>query len=294
MTRYLPHESVPPYGLSQALEAKVGRLDMAQNLREMQDNGYTVLRDVAPMAVTDEIRAAILCLVEETDGGARGHAAALLLGRDPIFETAVLNEKLMTLVEYMCGEGAMLSQLLGSVRGQGEGFLVTHADQNWIPAPFPDHNQLMTACWVCDEFTEEAGATRVIPGSHKYRRNPSPAEVEANEGSVPIVCPKGSIAVWDGAIWHGNYSRKLPGQRVVLHMTYSRMALRPLEDYSHLGPDFFDRNPPEMAALLGRNQVFGSTTATSGGVDRRLFRQATLMAKGVYQDTAAEQKLGSE
>lgn len=294
MPRYLPHESVPPYGLSQALEARVGRLDMAQNLREMQDNGYTVLRDVAPMAVTDEIRAAILRLVEETDGGARGYAAALLLGRDPIFETAVLNEKLMALVEYMCGEGAMLSQLLGSVRGQGEGFLVTHADQNWIPAPFPDHNQVLTACWVCDEFTEEAGATRVIPGSHKYRRNPSPAEAEANEGSVPIVCPKGSIAVWDGAIWHGNYPRKLPGQRVVLHMTYSRMALRPLEDYSHLGPDFLDRNPPEMAALLGRNQVFGSTTATSGGVDRRLFRQATLMAKGIYQDTGAERKLGSE
>jgi ectoine hydroxylase-related dioxygenase (phytanoyl-CoA dioxygenase family) len=200
-----------------------------------------------------------------------------------VFETAVLNEKLLVLVEYMCGQGALLSQLQGSVRRQSEGFLGLHADQNWIPAPFPEHMQLITACWACDDFTEEGGATRVIPGSHRHRRHPTPEEIEASEGAVPVLCPRGSIAVWDGAVWHGNYPRRIPGERVVLHMTYSRLALRPLEDYSHLGQEFLDRNPPAMAALLGADSVFGSTTTTSGGVDMNLFRRTVAMARGMHR-----------
>ena len=27
-----------------------------------------------------------------------------------------------------------------------------HSDQNWLPAPFPEHNQNLTACWVTDDF----------------------------------------------------------------------------------------------------------------------------------------------
>jgi len=79
------------------------------------------------------------------------------------------------------------------------------------------------------------------------------------------------VPVWNGSIWHGNYPREAEGERVVLHMTYSRLALRTVEDYGHLGQDFLDRNPPEMATLLGRTDFFGSTTATSGGADMRAF-----------------------
>jgi hypothetical protein len=247
-----------------------------------------VLRGAAPPEVTDRIREAILRLVHETAGRQQGYTAALMLGRDPAFDAAVLNEKLGVLVEYMCGQGALLSQLIGSVRPQGHGFLGLHADQNWIPAPFPEHNQLLTACWVCDDFSQEAGATRVIPGSHRHRRHPSPEEVQASEGALPIVCPKGSIAAWDGSVWHGNYPRQLAGERVVLHITYSRLALRPLEDYSHLSAEFLARNPPAMAALIGRRDVFGSTTATSGGVNRGLFARATLQAKNHYEARATE------
>ncbi len=288
MPRYQPHESVPPYGLSERLEKRVRALGMEANLAVIEKDGYTVIRDAAPPEVTDGIREAILRLVHETEGSQKGYTTALLLGRDPIFERAVLNEKLMVLVEFMCGQGALLSQLMGSVRPRGRGFLGIHADQNWIPAPFPEHNQLLTACWVCDDFSEEAGATKVIPGSHRQRRHPSPREAAAAEGAVPIVCPKGSIAAWDGSVWHGNYPRQLAGERVVLHATYSRLALRPLEDYGHLPQEILDRNPPQLAELLGRADVFGSTTATSGGVIRPLFQRTVQKAKNQYEPPAEQ------
>jgi hypothetical protein len=279
---YQAHESLPPYAVSERLAAHAARLSLEPNLHEMREQGYTVIADPAPIEITNRIRAAIMRLVNETSGKQAGRTAALLLGRDLIFETAVLNEKLMVLTEFMCGQAALLSQLIGSVRPQGTGSLIVHADQNWLPAPFPEHNQMLTACWACDDFTLESGATKVIPGTHLKRRHPSPEESEAAAGAIPIVCPKGSIAVWDGSVWHGNYPRSLPGERVVLHITYSRFALRPLEDYSHLPQSFLDRNPPTMATLLGRNSMFGSTTASNGGVDPSLFRKGTMQARGSY------------
>ncbi len=279
MARYEKYETITPYEVSESLAPRIKELGMEENLRQMEDVGYTVLEDAAPIDLTERLREAILRLARETEGPRKGFAAALLLGRDPVFEEVVLNSKLMVMVEHMCGQGALLSQLIGSIRPKGTPALQLHADQNWTPAPFPDHNQLLTACWACDEFTEGRGATKVIPGSQKLRRHPTTEEEERCEGAIAIECPKGSIPLWDGSVWHGNYPREEPGERVVLHMTYSRLALRTVEDYSHIGQDLLDRNPPEMATLLGRSDFFGSTTATSGGADMKLFRKTAAQSK---------------
>ena len=278
MPRAQPHESLPPYALTNQLRARVEELGLQSNLEDMQRDGYTVVRDVAPPEVTERIRNAIIRLSYETTGPLHGLSAALLLGRDPVFEIAVLHPKVLALVEYMCGQGAALSWLIGSRKPQGAPPLVLHADQFYIPSPFPPHNQLLAACWACDDFTEAGGATKVVPGSHMQRRMPSPDEAKAEENAIPIVCPKGSIVFWDGSVWHGNCARTLPGERVVLHMSFSRQYVRPMEDYSHLPKSFVDRNPPEMATLLGRDAAFGSTTFSSGGSDpvrlRRTWRRA--------------------
>ena len=50
-------------------------------------------------------------------------------------------------------------------------------------------------------MTDEGGATRVVPGSKGLRRHPTPEELEDLE-HIPIETPKGSVAVWDGAVWH--------------------------------------------------------------------------------------------
>lgn len=278
MPRAQPHESIPPYALSAQLRARAEALGLLGNLEDMKRDGYTVVRDGATTEITDRIRNAIIRLSYETTGPLHGLSAALLLGRDPVFETAVLNKKVQVLVEYMCGQGAMLSWLIGSRKPQGAPPLVLHADQFYIPSPFPPHNQLLAGCWVCDDFSEAAGATKVVPGSHVQRRLPTPEEAQAEVGAIPIVCPKGSIVFWDGSVWHGNCARTLPGERVVLHMSFSRQYLRPMEDYSHLPKTFVDRHPPELAMLLGRDSAFGSTTLTSGGSDpvrlRRTWRRA--------------------
>jgi ectoine hydroxylase-related dioxygenase (phytanoyl-CoA dioxygenase family) len=139
---------------------------------------------------------------------------------------------------------------------------------------------MCTACWVTDDFTRESGATLIIPGTHKHRRHPPRDIRKTLEGAVPIVAPKGSLCLWDGSVWHGNYPRELPGERVVLHMTYSRVGLETVEDYRHLDDAWLADKPPEMAGLLGRNLFFGSTTETSGATNPALLQNTYRLVHG--------------
>ena len=52
----------------------------------------------------------------------------------------------------------------------------------WHPVPFPESNLFLTACWACDDFTLESGATTVVPGSASFRRPPNMEEVASMKG----------------------------------------------------------------------------------------------------------------
>ncbi|MFI4976858.1 MAG: phytanoyl-CoA dioxygenase family protein [Caulobacterales bacterium] len=254
-----------PYDVPADLEECIDVLGLRGNIRDLVDDGYTVIQDPTAHALTDRVRAAIVECARETEGRSKGYAAGLLLGRDPVFAEAIMVPRLLALAEYLLGRGFILSQLVGSIRKKGPGSLGLHADNSWFPAPFPPWEIMCTACWVTDEFTLEAGSTLVIPGTHKHRGHPPRDLRKTLEGAKPIIAPKGSIALWNGNVWHGNYPRQIDGERVVLHMTYTRVGFAPVEDYRHLDDAWLAGQPPEMVTLLGRENFLGKTTLTSGG-----------------------------
>ena len=237
-----------PFDLSDKLRAKVEALELVETVQHVKDNGYGYIHDPAPIEFNERLRETIIRI----SGGKKGGGGNMLLDKEPIFEEVVLNPKILAVVEVMCGKGAMLSQLACSVRPKGAPAIGLHADQNWTPAPFPVHNQLVTFCWACDEHTKAGGATKVVPRSHLHRRHPTPEEVAEEQGAIATQCPAGSIPFWDGSTWHANWPRTLDGERVVLHITYSRLALRPVECYDFLGEDWLEGKPYKMRVLLGR------------------------------------------
>ena len=149
----IPTVTRQPFELSEELATGVEKLELQSHLDQIRDHGYTVVPNIASEEFNASLRETCIRLTQETEGPAKGRSAALLLGRDPIFEEVVLNPKIMALVEVMCGQGALLSQLIASVRPNGAPELHLHADQNWTPAPFPVHNQLFTMFWAMDELT---------------------------------------------------------------------------------------------------------------------------------------------
>ena len=278
------HESLPIYAVSNHLAPLVKALGLERNIEEVKEQGYTVLEDVAPPEFFERLRAAIKRTCVEDRGNyfqilESGATADLLLDRDPVFAEAAMNPKVLAMMEYMCGRNPLISQLACSLRYQGAKPMQLHCDNDWMPAPLPERNANTTAGWYCDEMTLEAGATKVVPRSHVKRRHPTPDEAAAEEGAVPLVAPPCSVGIWDSRLWHGNYGRTLPGERVVLHATYCRHMYRTLEDYSNLGQDFIDRYGPVMEQLLGRNLWYGNRANGNGAVDTNKYRLTYVSAR---------------
>ena len=159
---------------------------------------------------------------------------------------------MMALAEFSVGAGFILSNVASSIRRKGDRNIGLHCDQVWHPVPFPDSNLFLTACWACDDFTLESGATTVVPGSASFRRPPNMEEV-ATAKTVPIECKAGSIAVWDGRTWHDNADRTIDGERAVLHVSYTRLAMRQMEVYSRSVQDrLIEQFGEPMAQLMTR------------------------------------------
>ena len=243
-----------PEIISEELLPVIEKLGLVDHCRQLATNGYTVIENVASPEFNETFRNKILEMSSTGD-----QPMNMLLREDPIFCEAVLNPKLMAMAEFSVGKGFLISQVAASVRPAGSPAMALHADSNWMPAPFPVHNMLLTACWACDDFTKENGATMVIPGSQTLRRHPNKQETEALAGAIAIECPAGSVAMWDGNIWHGNWARKAAGERVVSHITYTRLMCRQVEDYSADADRLIEMYGQPMAQLMGReDSLFGS------------------------------------
>ena len=162
--------SLAPYEVPETLRATIDELDMWQNLADMQEKGYTVLTDCASEALCDELCHLIRYGEDSSGDGAERPGVGHVLGNHPlpcVFE-AVTMPKMMALSEVMCGKGFRLSQCAASVQQQnpsqtGLPKAGLHADANWTPAPFPEHNQIVTGCFVLSEdYTLENGATCLV------------------------------------------------------------------------------------------------------------------------------------
>ena len=265
-----PTATRQPFDLDDELHAKVTSLGLHETIRGLREEGYGYIHDVAGPEFNARLREALLRVSKGgMDAGAAGYGANMLLDKDPAITEAVLNPKILAIVEVMCGKGALLTQVASSVKpAGGPATIGLHADQNWTPAPFPVHNQLVTICWATDEFNAENGSTRVVPRSHHLARHPTTEEAAAAEGVIATECPAGSAVVWGGATWHGTGQRTAPGQRVVAHISYARLAMRPIENYDHLDDEWLADKPYAMRVLLGREDfLYNRGGAYAGGLE---------------------------
>ena len=257
MPRY--YDTLAPDAISDELSPVIDELGLRENCRELAEEGWTILRDVGGESFNKALRSELLRIAERSPISVGGQGGGgMLLTEGDVFAHAVLNPKLMAMAEFSVGRGFLISQVAGSVRTKGAPCIGLHAEHNWLPAPFPEHNMLLSAIWACDEFSKDGGATLIIPGSHRERRHPTLEEAMWNKGAIAVECPPDSVVLWDGNLWHSNWPKKTDGQRVVCHILYSRLSMRPIEDYGPWADELIEQHGAPMSQLMGREDFLSS------------------------------------
>jgi len=225
--------------------------------RERLDrDGYTIVEGAISPDLIDALADALERLERELDvlpAGNRfegAHTVRLynLLKFGAPFTLVPVHEAVLPIVEAVLGDGPLISSLSSIAIDPGESAQPIHADDQVIPLDKPHRPIICNSMWALTDFTEANGATRLVPGSH---RQPNPEYGGAYE-TIAAEMPRGSVLVWDGALWHGGGANRSDRRRTGIAMNYCAGFIRQQENQQlGLDPALVRSFSPRLRELVG-------------------------------------------
>lgn len=76
--------------------------------------------------------------------------------------------------------------------------------------------------WMLDDFTAENGATRFVPGSHRWGRVPPPDFYGPHPEERLIIGEAGTVVIMNSHLWHGGTANRTDAPRRAMHVYYTR------------------------------------------------------------------------
>jgi ectoine hydroxylase-related dioxygenase (phytanoyl-CoA dioxygenase family) len=206
-----------------------------QYASEVREEGWVVVPDAIDLALCDEIAESLLQLEQElgtvpADNLFEGlHTVRIynLLIHGRLYEEIPLHPNVLPIVERVLDPGLLISSLSSIAIGPDEDAQLIHADDQLVPLPKPHPPIICNTMWAITDFTEENGATRLVPGTHLADDSPNPLE---HYDSLPAEMAKGSVLVWVGSLWHGGGANRTNRRRVGIAMNYCAGYIRQQEN----------------------------------------------------------------
>lgn len=199
-----------------------------------------------------------------------------------------LNDTVLKLVEHLLLPSceAIQINLTQAISIQpGEPEQVLHADDELWRTPRNGTEYMVNAMWALDDFTEENGGTRVVPGSHlgALERLPDPGSV------ATAVMPRGSVVLWRGTTVHGGGANRSNAPRRGIVMSYCLGWLRQSENqYLTAPPEVARTFAPRLQELLGYRVHVPNLGHVEGQDPSALLREEALSAPLPFQDFLPE------
>lgn len=244
---------------------------------EVEERGYTIIEDVFDADFADTVVAELDRLEIELGvvpaknifEGTKTVRIYNLLVHGELFERVPLNETVLPVVSRVLDSGCLVSSLSSISILPGEKEQPMHADDQLIPIPRPHVPLVCNSMWAFTDFTAQNGATRIVPGSHKWEDKPKyGVEYESSQA----VMRRGSVMVYNGSMWHGGGANKTDERRIGIAMNYCAGFMRQQEN-QQLGVPAATvaRFPKRLQEMVG----YGLYNGVIGHIDRR--HPATLL-----------------
>jgi ectoine hydroxylase-related dioxygenase (phytanoyl-CoA dioxygenase family) len=229
---------------------------VAEVTASLDEHGYALVEGLLPRDDVERRMAALRELLAATPTGRndfegfRTQRVYAVFAKTRAFDDLAVHPLLLAALDHALGPHYQFSAPVALQIGPGESAQVLHRDEDIYPLPRPHAPVVLNSMWALCDFSEDNGATRLVPGSHRWPEDRRPREDEA----VAVAMPAGSVLVYLGGLWHGGGANTTDGPRPGLLLEYVVSWLRPQE--THLvavPPDTVRHLPERLQELLGYN-----------------------------------------
>jgi ectoine hydroxylase-related dioxygenase (phytanoyl-CoA dioxygenase family) len=218
-------------------------------------DGFALVRGLLSEAELETARRDMRRVLADTPGGRNPFEGAhtkrvyALFAKTRAFDGPATDPLVLGVLERVLGH-CQLSAPTGIEIGPGEVAQVLHHDDAIYPVPRPHDELVLNTMWALDDFTEANGATRLIPGSHRWvHEQPGP-----DTPTVAGAMRAGSVLFYLGSVWHGGGANTTDRARLGVILEYVASWLRPQENHFLAVPtDTAAGLPERLQELLGYN-----------------------------------------
>jgi ectoine hydroxylase-related dioxygenase (phytanoyl-CoA dioxygenase family) len=213
-------------------------------LEVLRAHGCAIVESLAPPELCDRVEAELRPWIERTSCGTddftgrNTRRTGALLARSKSAVEMIAHPKILEVVDGILGlekvtplgpaKSTFQLHLTQAIAiGPREPAQALHRDQWCFDFhPFPkDFDVEVSSIWALSDFTEQNGATRVVPDSHRSEGMPyTVADTE------PAVMPRGSIVLYLGSTVHGAGENRSDRVRTGINVDYSLSWLRQEEN----------------------------------------------------------------
>jgi len=239
--------------------------DQVQHHRdELDRHGYSI----APAALSPALCDALVGEIEAMAGrwkrslvqefhGRRTVRYFDLLNADPVFARVPVHPAVLPVVRAVLGADCQLGTYGTVSIGPGERAQAIHADDMLYKLARPHPDVYLNVMVALTDYTEANGATRLVPGSHRWPDDPElrflpDGSAEDRWPTVAAEMPRGSVCWFLGTTYHGGGANRTDAVRHGMTVAFCAGWVRPQENFlvaiSQERATTFD---PELQSLIG-------------------------------------------
>lgn len=239
--------------------------------RQLDEKGYIVVPGLIDRQWLTELQETFDRLLEE-EGAAAGSEVhqesgtrrlSDLMNKGAVFDGCYTHPKVLAAIYHILKMEFKVSAMNGREPLQGGGYQAWHEDWNEAFFDTVKENQcsgdyripgapfyVAISLWMLDDFAEDNGPTRVVPGSHHWRapQFEMPDRRVDRPDQVLLTGEAGTVAIMNSHLWHGGTTNRTGARRRVLHPYYIARPYPQQEDQR----SYIRRSTYERISLAAR------------------------------------------
>ncbi len=228
-------ELAKKYPSTAGSQPQVPAEDVERCMEEIERDGYVIIENLISPELVAEIKEDLIPRFSYDSGrnnfeGFKTQRLYAFFEKSLICNPLVEHPLILGCLDRVFEPNYLLSQLQAINILPGEEQQPLHHDDLFYRVPRPRPALGAATIWAIDEFTQQNGATVVIPGSHLWDDR-QPTE-DDRKNLEPVVMPAGSVVLFLGTLWHAGGANRSDAARLCVSAQYCAPWCRTQENYS--------------------------------------------------------------